>query len=60
MDFLTNALSNAFLAGYIHCAIEHNVMTEEAFINELKKSGWNDLSIESVKGLYKLIVKNKE
>lgn len=58
MDFLTNALTNSFLAGYMHCAIEHNVMTEEEFINELKKSGWNDLAIDSVKSLYKLIVKN--
>lgn len=58
MDFLTNALTNAFLAGYMHCAVEHDVMTEEAFIDELKKSGWNDFSIDSIKGLYKLIVKN--
>lgn len=58
MDFLTNTITNAFLAGYMHCAIEQNVMTEEEFINGLKKGGMNNLTIDSIKGLYKLIVKN--
>lgn len=58
VDFLTKALINSFLAGYMHCAIEHHIMTEKEFIDELKRSGWNDLTIDSVKGLYKLIVKN--
>lgn len=57
MDFLTNTLTNSFLAGYMHCAVEHNVMTEEEFVNELKKSGWDDFTIDSVRSLYKLIAK---
>lgn len=57
MDFLTNTIANAFLAGYMHCAIEHNITTEEEFINGLKKGGMNEFSIDSIRGLYKLIVK---
>ena len=58
MHFLTNTITNAFLVGYMHCAIEHNITTEEEFINGLKEGGVNELSINSIRGLYKLIVKN--